>query len=279
MRTTPHSRRRASRSGPCTTRRRPAGSRPRRSWTVQRDAMAGAVVASPEPQSIIEMETIRTLVDLDVIVISAGGGGMPVVEQRRPPARRGGRHRQGPVGGAPCPGATGGRAPAAHRRRRHPARLRDTGGRSLREATPASLASLNLPAGSMGPKAEAARRFVEQGGSVAAIASLDNARGALKGNAGTIVRQARAVRPVWGERMKRVVVDRFGGPEVLKVVEEDAPRPGAGQVRLQGPGRGRVVHRRADPSRHVPSCLKPPFTPGYELVGIVEGSAQDARPA
>ena len=30
--------------------------------------------------------------------------------------------------------------------------------------------------------------------------------------------------------MKRVVVDHFGGPEVLKVVEEEDPRPGPGEV-------------------------------------------------
>ena len=33
--------------------------------------------------------------------------------------------------------------------------------------------------------------------------------------------------------MKRVVVDHFGGPEVLKVVEEDDPRPGPGEVRVR----------------------------------------------
>ena len=33
--------------------------------------------------------------------------------------------------------------------------------------------------------------------------------------------------------MKRVVVDHFGGPEVVKVVEEDDPRPGPGQVRVR----------------------------------------------
>jgi NADPH:quinone reductase-like Zn-dependent oxidoreductase len=35
-----------------------------------------------------------------------------------------------------------------------------------------------------------------------------------------------------GDRMKRVVVDHYGGPEVLRVVEEDAPRPGTGEVRV-----------------------------------------------
>ena len=32
---------------------------------------------------------------------------------------------------------------------------------------------------------------------------------------------------------KRVVVDRYGGPEVLRVVEEDDPRPGVGEVRVR----------------------------------------------
>ena len=32
--------------------------------------------------------------------------------------------------------------------------------------------------------------------------------------------------------MKRVVVDHYGGPEVLKVVEDDVPRPGPGEVRV-----------------------------------------------
>ena len=33
--------------------------------------------------------------------------------------------------------------------------------------------------------------------------------------------------------MKRVVVDRYGGPEVLKVIEDDDPRPGPGEVRVR----------------------------------------------
>ena len=33
--------------------------------------------------------------------------------------------------------------------------------------------------------------------------------------------------------MKRVVVERYGGPEVLRVVEEDDPRPGVGEVRVR----------------------------------------------
>ena len=33
--------------------------------------------------------------------------------------------------------------------------------------------------------------------------------------------------------MKRVVVDHFGGPEVLRMVEEADPRPGPGEVRVK----------------------------------------------
>jgi Aspartate/ornithine carbamoyltransferase, carbamoyl-P binding domain len=64
--------------------------------------------------------------------------------------------------------------------------------RPLHSATPVELAELDLPAGSMGPKADAARRFVERGGRLAAIASLSNARAALDGEAGTTVRTSRS---------------------------------------------------------------------------------------
>ena len=70
--------------------------------------------------------------------------------------------------------------------------------------------------------------------------------------------------------MKRVVVDHFGGPEVLRVVEEDDPRPGPGEVRVRVLAAGvsyTDAMLRAGSYLGVP---KPPFTPGYELVGVVE---------
>ena len=70
--------------------------------------------------------------------------------------------------------------------------------------------------------------------------------------------------------MKRVVVDRYGGPEVLRVVEEDDPRPGVGEVCVRVLAAGvsfTDAQLRAGAYLGVP---KPPFTPGYELVGVVE---------
>jgi NADPH:quinone reductase len=70
--------------------------------------------------------------------------------------------------------------------------------------------------------------------------------------------------------MKRVVVDHFGGPEVLRVVEDDDPRPGPGEVRVRVLAAGVSL---SDAQMRAGTYLggpKPPFTPGYELVGVVD---------
>jgi NADPH:quinone reductase-like Zn-dependent oxidoreductase len=70
--------------------------------------------------------------------------------------------------------------------------------------------------------------------------------------------------------VKRVVVDHFGGPEVLRVVEDNDPPPGPGEVLVRVLAAGvsyTDAMLRAGTYLGVP---KPPFTPGYELVGVVE---------
>lgn len=70
--------------------------------------------------------------------------------------------------------------------------------------------------------------------------------------------------------MKRVVVPRYGGPEVLRVVEEDEPKPGPGQVRVRVLAAGVSFTDTLLRAGTYPGGPKPPFTPGYEFVGIVE---------
>jgi NADPH:quinone reductase-like Zn-dependent oxidoreductase len=73
-----------------------------------------------------------------------------------------------------------------------------------------------------------------------------------------------------GSDMKRVVVNRYGGPEVVTVVEADVPVPGPGEVRVKVLAAGVSF---TDTQLRAGTYLggpKPPFTPGYELVGVVE---------
>jgi NADPH:quinone reductase-like Zn-dependent oxidoreductase len=70
--------------------------------------------------------------------------------------------------------------------------------------------------------------------------------------------------------MKRVVVDHYGGPDVLRVVEDHIPQPGPGEILVRMLSAGvsfTDAQLRAGTYLGVP---KPPFTPGYDLVGVVE---------
>src|ERR1700691_4500371 len=72
-------------------------------------------------------------------------------------------------------------------------------------------------------------------------------------------------------------ISRFGGPEVLQLVEESAiPEPGPGEVRIKvlaaGTGFTDTMIRRG----RYPDFKGPlPFTPGYEIVGVVEKAGAD----
>lgn len=62
----------------------------------------------------------------------------------------------------------------------------------------------------------------------------------------------------------------YGGPEVLQLVEDDEPRPGVGEIEVKVLAAGVSFtdsQLRAGTYLGVP---RPPFTPGYELVGVVE---------
>jgi NADPH2:quinone reductase len=68
----------------------------------------------------------------------------------------------------------------------------------------------------------------------------------------------------------RVVVSRYGGPDVLKVVEEDLPAPGSGEVRVKVLAAGVSAYDLMLRSRSFPGNPRPPFTPGEDIVGVVD---------
>jgi carbamate kinase len=52
-------------------------------WSVVEDAGRGwrRVVASPMPKEVVELETVKALINAGVVVISVGGGGIPVIDK------------------------------------------------------------------------------------------------------------------------------------------------------------------------------------------------------
>lgn len=73
---------------------------------------------------------------------------------------------------------------------------------------------------------------------------------------------------------KRVVIAGHGGVDVLQMVDEPIPEPGPGQVRVwvlaAGVGYADVMAQHGG----YPLAPKLPFTPGYDLVGIVDEVAR-----
>ena len=71
-------------------------------------------------------------------------------------------------------------------------------------------------------------------------------------------------------RNRRIVVTALGGPEVLKLIEEDLPEPGPSEVRVRvlaaGLAYADVLMRRG----LYPGTPPPPFTPGYDFVGEID---------
>ena len=147
------------------------------------------VVASPEPLSIVEKREIKKLIEMGFIVICCGGGGIPVVRE--------GRAFHG--------------VNAVIDKDLASARLAlevgvdifliatDVEGVGIRYGEPeqeflktATIAELDLyqrkgcfPPGSMGPKVEAAVRFLKGGGGRAIITSIETIEAAIEGRAGT----------------------------------------------------------------------------------------------
>jgi len=160
-----------------------------RGWQIRLDgALWRRVVASPEPLAIIELATIKTLVGAGAIVICAGGGGIPVVEGA-----------DGLLRGVEAVVDKDLTAALLARDLDADALLiltdvanietgfGTTDARPIGRTTASALRSGVFPAGSMGPKVDAACRFVEATGKPAMIGQLDDAAYLVRGTRGTVV--------------------------------------------------------------------------------------------
>ena len=149
------------------------------------------VVASPEPREILDAAAVHALVEAGFVVVANGGGGIPVV--RGDGSLRGVEAVIDKDLGAALLAQTVDADVLVV--------ATDVPNAVLRYGTPdaeplgrvdvrrmrALAAEGHFASGSMGPKVEAACRFVEAGGVRAAICSLDSIAEAAHGRAGTVV--------------------------------------------------------------------------------------------
>jgi len=148
------------------------------------------VVPSPKPQRIFEIRPMRWLLDHDAVVICAGGGGVPTM------------YRPGPERELLGVEAVIDKDLASSLLARDLeadvfVMATDVDGvyvgwgtkdqRRLERVTTAELGAMSFPAGSMGPKVEAAIEFASGTGRRAAIGSLDDIERLVAGEAGTNV--------------------------------------------------------------------------------------------
>jgi carbamate kinase len=138
--------------------------------------------------AVVELPTIEALVSSGAIVICAGGGGIPVV-----------RGDDGLLRGAEAVVDKDLTASLLARDLDVDALLILTDvdnvelgfgtatARPIGRTTPEALRAEVFPAGSMGPKVDAACRFVEATGKPAMIGSLDEAADLVSGTRGTII--------------------------------------------------------------------------------------------
>jgi len=146
------------------------------------------VVPSPDPKKIVEGEVIKHLSDERYLVIACGGGGIPVIKDED------GTYRGvEAVIDKDLAGAFLARELSADLY----VMATDVQGvyldwgtpraRLISRATPDEISRHEFPAGSMGPKVEAACRFVRETGNRAAIGALSEIGTIISGSTGTHV--------------------------------------------------------------------------------------------
>ncbi len=160
-------------------------------WNFRQDGQAWRrVVPSPEPRQILEIEPITWLLDRGAVVICAGGGGIPTMHPSATDDELAGVEAVIDKDFASELLAEDVNADLLLMATDVDGVYLDWGTpeqRRLGQVTPEELAAGGFAAGSMGPKVEAAARFVAKTGRRAAIGSLDDIAGIVAGEKGTSV--------------------------------------------------------------------------------------------
>ena len=71
-------------------------------------------------------------------------------------------------------------------------------------------------------------------------------------------------------RYTRIIVTHYGGPDALQVVEEECPEPKRGEVRVRVLAAGVALPDVLAREGVHPETPRIPFTPGWDLVGVVD---------
>lgn len=160
-------------------------------WTFKPDGDKWRrVVPSPLPKRVFELRPIRWLLERNTVVIAAGGGGIPTMYE---PGKE--RHLIGVEAVIDKDFAS--ELLARELEADLFIMLTDAdavyvdwgkpGQRGIRRAPPAEMRKFQFPAGSMGPKVDAACMFAERTGKRAAIGALEDLPRIVAGAAGTTV--------------------------------------------------------------------------------------------
>lgn len=164
----------------------------KKGWTFRKDGDTWRrVVPSPRPKRIFEIRPIRWLLEKGVVVICAGGGGIPVINREEKERTLAGVEAVIDKDYASALLAKDIGADLFVMATDVSGVYLDWGGqkpRLIQETTPEELKQHTFPAGSMGPKVEAACQFVEETGNRAAIGALGEIQKIVSGEAGTQVR-------------------------------------------------------------------------------------------
>ncbi len=163
-----------------------------RGWIMREDAGRGwrRVVPSPQPLEIIELAAVRALLEDDFIVIAAGGGGIPVVRDEHGCLHGVEAVIDKDLASAMLASQLGiGTFVILTGVERVALDYRKPTQRFVPQMTVSEaekyLSEGQFPAGSMGPKIQAAIRFLRGGGDVVIITAPENFTEALAGETGT----------------------------------------------------------------------------------------------